>query len=213
MSDRYAVIRDLWELDGDWGYPDDVLENWRGRFGSVPASLAEYYSTLAAHLQLNHTQDQLVAPSEAEGVRFRMDGDDDTEYLVFYVENQAALQWGIHRSDVEADDPNVYVLSEDVWTRSRDTVSEFLIAQAHLQRMYAWEDWSEEFLSIDGDGLARLRGFLPPRGVEVDLYGGIEFFGGPGVVLAYFTDSSSIAFGCADPHLVSSLFGFLARNG
>ncbi|MFK4790179.1 hypothetical protein [Microbacterium sp. ZW T5_56] len=215
MSDRYAAIRALWEIDPGTriGYADEVLDNWRQRFGDVPAALREYYTTLGAHTELNHTQDQLVAPADTPGTVYRMDGDDATDVLAFYVENQLALQWGVLAADCGANDPTVQILVDEEWEPTADTVSSFLIAQAHLQRLYAYEDWSEEFLSIDDEALARLRDFLPAREVTSDLYGGVEFFGGPGVVLAYFRDSSSVVFGCADEHLLDSLFAYFARNG
>lgn len=213
MTSRFDVIRDLWEIEGDVGYDPDVLDEWTSRFGAVPAALAEYYVTLAAHRELNHSQDQLVAPTGTPGVRFRMDGDDDGDVLTFYVENQAVLQWGIPVAAVAEDDPFVWVLEDEQWSATSDTVSDFLIAQAHLQRMWAWEDSSEDFFDVDDESMARLRGFLPPRGVEAALYGGVEFFGGPGVVLTYFADSSSVAFACTDPHLVGTLLAFFARHG
>ncbi|MDR2294120.1 MAG: hypothetical protein LBE05_02800 [Microbacterium sp.] len=215
MNGRYGAIRELWEVDpGERiGYSGDVLDDWQRRFGDVPGALREYYTTLGAHIALNHTQDQLVAPADTPGTVYRMDGDDATDVLVFYVENQLALQWGVLAGDCAEDDPTVHVLVGEDWEGTGDSVSGFLTAQAHLQRLYAYEDWSEEFLAIDDQGLARLREFLPARGVVADLYGGVEFFGGPGVLLAYFRDSSSVVFGCADSHLVDSLFAYFARSG
>lgn len=215
MSDRFGAIRELWEIDPDAriGYPGEVLDDWERRFGDVPAALREYYTTLGAHVELNHTQDQLVAPADTPGTVYRMDGDDATDVLVFYVENQLAVQWGVLAADCAESDPTVQELVDGEWEPTADTVSSFLAAQAHLQRLYAYEDWSEEFLSIDDEALARLRDFLPSRNVTSDLYGGVEFFGGPGVVLAYFRDSSSVVFGCADEHLLDSLFVYFARNG
>lgn len=214
MSGRYGVVRDLWEIsdDEEWGHDDAALDEWRERFGAVPAALAEWFVTLGAHSALNETQDQLVQPAGTPHARFTMDGDDDTEMLVFYVENQLAVQWGIAASDVTDDDPRVYLLTDGRWEPTRDSVSAFLIAQAHLQWLFASADWSEDFLDVDVETMERLRRFLPPRGVEADLYGGVEFFGGPGVMLAHFRDSSSVVFGCADHHLLSSLWAFFART-
>lgn len=213
MSDRYAEILELWQIEDDWGHPATALDEWRERFGAVPAALDEYYATLGAHAALNFSQDQLVAPTGTPGARFEIGGDDDTDVLVFYVENQVAVQWGVLAADVHADDPRVYMLVDDEWQSTAATVSEFLIVQAHLQWIFSSADWSEDFLEIDAVALERLRGFLPPRGVTVDVYGGVEFFGGPGVVLAYFVDSSSVVFGCADEHLAASLMAWFGRNG
>ncbi len=215
MSERYAAIRALWEIESTAriGYPGDALDDWLRRFGAVPAALREYYTTLGAHVGMNHTQDQLVAPANTPGTVYRIDGDDATDVLVFYVENQLALQWGVLAADCVEDDPAVQVLRDGEWEPTGDCVSTFLTAQAHLQRLYAYEDWSEEFLAIDREGWGRLRDFLPARGIVADLYGGVEFFGGPGVVLAFFRDSSSVVFGCADAQLLNSLFAYFARMG
>lgn len=211
---RYEPLGEVWdafdEPREDQGYPDAALDHWRRRYGAVPAALAEYYTTLGAIDEMNRTQDQLVGPVGDRSSRFRMDDVDDPDVLVFYVENQAALRWGVLASDVQQDDPRVHVDAGDGWEHTRDTVSAFLIAQGMLQRMYSFPEQSEDFYAVTFAHLEKLPELIFDLNRSADLYGGVSFHGGWDIVLAHFRDSSSVYFGAEDAELLTTALRFFA---
>lgn len=212
---RYEALGDVWDVfdepSATSGYPDAVLDPWRERYGAVPAALVEYYTTLGAIDEMNRTQDQLVGPVGDRSSRFRMDEFDDPGVLVFYVENQAALHWGVLASDVHEDDPRVHMNDGDGWKATDDTVSAFLIAQGMLQRMYSFPEQSEEFYAVTFAHLEKLPELIFDLDRSADLYGGVSFYGGWDIVLAHFRDSSSVYFGAEDPALLTTALRFFAE--
>lgn len=170
-------IRELWRIEGNAGYPAASLGAWEQKFGEVPATLASYYRTLGAHRELNETQDALVVPDDAEAGYHRMANVPESDHLVFYVENQWALLWGIAPADVALSDPIVWVSPDGVeWETTGDPLSLFLLAQAHMQRVLSYEDNSEEYWEIDEVGLEKLASTFPLI-LKSRLYDGTDFYG------------------------------------
>lgn len=88
---------------------------------ALPAALREWYLGFGARGDVWALQDELVGPD-------RLDVDDDV--LVFAVENQGVVQWGL-RVD-EGDDPPVMVSEEEGWVVESPTTSAFALHFALL---------------------------------------------------------------------------------
>jgi len=126
-SARWALLRDVaaqWypPIETDDGVPSADLDSAESRLGiSFPSALREWY-TLAGHRKdIWSRQDHLLPPGE-----FRINDD----HVVFLIENQDMVEWGIRADEIGLDDPPVYLsLADDpkVWIRENDSVSEFAL--------------------------------------------------------------------------------------
>ncbi|QIM15198.1 hypothetical protein G7067_00265 [Leucobacter insecticola] len=175
--ERYERIGTLWGVPEDMGIDIAHLESWREKFGDIPEALLVYYSTFGTHRELNETQDALILPDSIPFGYHKMKDVPDTDHLVFYVENQWALGWGIAPDQTSEVDPIVEI-SEDAqaWSSTGETVSEFLLAQAYMQRVMSFEYTTEEFWDISEDFLSQLESKVP-LALTSNLYEGVSFFG------------------------------------
>ena len=126
-SERWALLRDVVE---QWYSPvssaDGVslgeLDSAKLRLGvSLPAAIREWYALVGRRNDIWSRQDHLLQPEE-----FRINDD----HLVFMIENQNVVEWGIHIDDLAIDDPPIYVTSVDepnIWLKENDSVSEFAL--------------------------------------------------------------------------------------
>ena len=105
--------------DGDTA---DALDAAESRLGvPLPQALREWYEIAGRREDIWSQQDLLYPPE-------RLEIEDDR--LIFYVENQAVVQWGIRVSDLPLDDPPVFVSSIDecgVWIEENETTSMFAL--------------------------------------------------------------------------------------
>jgi hypothetical protein len=107
---------------GASGVDERELRAAEARLGrALPAALREWYLGFGARGDVWALQDELVGPD-------RLDVDDDV--LVFAVENQGVVQWGL-RVD-EGDDPPVMVSEEEGWVVESPTTSAFALHFALL---------------------------------------------------------------------------------
>ncbi len=175
-------IRDLWGITGNHGFPASGLDHWLRRFGAVPASLAEYYLALGAHKALNATFDGLIVPDDIDS-RWRWSETPDTDHLVFYAEYRWTSMWGVAPEDVGAEDPIVHESVDGrTWHPTEDTVSGFLFAQAHLQRLMTFRFTSEEFVGLRLDEVDRVHADFPLLATS-DMYGVTDFYGHPDAII------------------------------
>src|SRR5690349_20206525 len=113
-SERWHLLRsfaNLWyePLSERDGYDASDLDEAERQLGiRLPAAFREWYALAGRRPDIWSRQDHFLFPSE---LRVR----DDT--LVFYVENQAVVEWGIALSSLEEADPPVVVLGYDVGGR------------------------------------------------------------------------------------------------
>ena len=162
-SDRWSVLR---EVAAQWypplqpadGVPFGELEIAERRLGhSLPAALREWYSLAGRRTDIWSRQDHVLSP-----VDFRINGD----HLVFVVENQGVVEWGIRRDEMGGDDPPVYVSSVDdpnVWLKENDSLSAFVLQWfayclkwSNQCRWWANAYVSQEVLTRLGDNYPRL---------------------------------------------------------
>lgn len=130
-----------WSLFARLGYPlkardglsETLLTKAEAKLGiRLPQALRDYYLVAGRERTLNHSFDQLRAPSEWE----THDGK-----LVFLEENQSVVVWGVTATPRAGHDPKVFQAPRaggdlDRWYPEHDHCSEFLRFMVHLQAAY-----------------------------------------------------------------------------
>ena len=125
--DRWALLDSLidrWHLPhvGPAGYTREDVQTAERKLGfAIPEALAEWYFAYGKLRRVWSRQDEFLPP---EQLRIHNDA------LIFYVENQGVVQWGIPSDDLKSDDPSVVVESVDdasQWIPQTDSVSKFAI--------------------------------------------------------------------------------------
>lgn len=120
----------LTQLIADWydtpesacGYSSEELSAASARLGHpIPVALRHWYTSSGRRTDVWSEQDELLAPNQ-----LRVTGD----HLVFLVENQVIVQWGIPLNQLSNDDPPVHVCSVGTsfnWTIEAESVSMFAL--------------------------------------------------------------------------------------
>lgn len=135
----FQTIKSLFGITQNNGFSAEELSVLENNFGKIPLFLYEYYTQLGKVEPLNCTQDTLLNPQKVCWCK-------NQEYLIFYVENQWACVWGIHRQDLSADNPPVYMSYDEIhWQKETENLADFLSAMAHLQAVFYFEFNPEEF--------------------------------------------------------------------
>jgi hypothetical protein len=125
--DRWTLLDSLisrWHrpCDESTGFTlDDIRDAERSLGVAVPTALAEWYCASGLRRSVWSRQDEFRPPDR---LYFHNDA------LIFYVENQGVVKWGIPTSDRAPDDPPVVVESvddADIWIPQTENVSKFAI--------------------------------------------------------------------------------------
>ncbi len=125
--DRWMLLDSLiacWHnsLDEPAGYTLDELRAAEASMGSaIPSALAEWYRSSGKRRSVWSRQDEFLAPE-----KLYMEND----ALIFYVENQSVVKWGIPTDKLAVEDPPVVVESvdhADEWIMQTDNLSKFAI--------------------------------------------------------------------------------------
>jgi len=132
-QDRWALIKQFvaqWHrpLAQEDGLPLAEIREAEGQFDNpFPLALREWYLLAGRRSDLNAAQNYLLSPTHLEV---------SDEHLVFFMENQAVVRWGMRLSDLGMADPPVY-LDNDFsvptappsrpWILENATFSEFLL--------------------------------------------------------------------------------------
>ena len=140
----------------------------------MPALLYDYYTTLGKHQALNQTQDCLVTPKSNLALF------NNPDYFVFYAENQNCCLWAIAKEDLGEENPKVYVsYDQKEWQVECETLSEFLLAMAHLQAVFALPYTYEGFKFITSEDLDAIKSHFPKKPFAIRHWlQGAEFYGG-----------------------------------
>ena len=165
------IIKKLFCIESNCGYSENDLNYWIEKYDTMPKVLKEYYMEVGKHHKLNNTQDFLIPPAQFEEYA-------DTEYLVFYSENQGASLWGIKKSDVEKDNPPVYEnYGDEEWFLTANSLSQFLLSMAYLQAVFSMEYANEECVDITEEQHRAISNYFSSKQADSDLYTGVSFYG------------------------------------
>ena len=101
-------------------------------------------------------------------------------FPVFYAENQNCCLWAIAKEDLGEENPKVYVsYNQKEWQVECDTLSEFLLAMAHLQAVFALPYTYEGFKLITSEDLDAIKSHFPKKPFAIRHWlQGVEFYGG-----------------------------------
>ena len=125
-QDRWSLLDSLvtrWHKPQEIaGYSQDTLRDAeRSRGFLIPVALPEWYIKLGNRADVWSRQDEFLRPNKLYV---------ENDALIFYVENQAVVKWGIPTSALDVDDPPVVVESvdaADLWLPQTDNISAFAI--------------------------------------------------------------------------------------
>ena len=170
----FTQIRTLFGIEGDFGFTEVEMQPFFGVVEQMPALLYDYYTTLGKHQALNQTQDNLITPKD------NLTLFNHPDYFVFYAENQNSCLWAIAKEDLGEENPKVYVsYNQKEWQVECDTLSEFLLAMAHLQAVFALPYTYEGFKFITSEDLAAIKSHFPKKPFAIRHWlQGVEFYGG-----------------------------------
>ena len=176
MEERniFTQIRTLFGIEEDCGFTEAEMQPFFGVVEQMPALLYDYYTTLGKHQALNQTQDCLVTPKSNLALF------NNPDYFVFYAENQNCCLWAISKEDLGEENPKVYFsYNQKEWQVECDTLSEFLLAMAHLQAVFALPYTYEGFKFITSEDLAAIKSHFPKKPFAIRHWlQGVEFYGG-----------------------------------
>ncbi len=170
----FTQIRTLFGIEEDCGFTEVEMQPFFGVVEQMPALLYDYYTTLGKHQALNQTQDCLVTPKS------NLTLFNNPAYFVFYAENQNCCLWAIAKGDLGEENPKVYVsYNQKEWQVECDTLSEFLLAMAHLQAVFALPYTYEGFKFITSEDLDAIKAHFPKKPFAIRHWlQGAEFYGG-----------------------------------
>jgi hypothetical protein len=126
-SSRWELMREFftgWStpLATADGFSEEELTRAEGLLGfSLPVALREWYALAGRRADVWSRQDEFLPPDKC-----RIAGD----VLVFYIENQSVVRWGIPLSERFDNDPSVVVESVDrqnQWLIENSSTSEFAL--------------------------------------------------------------------------------------
>ncbi|MCP5119835.1 MAG: SMI1/KNR4 family protein, partial [bacterium] len=126
-AERWEILRAAvgqWyePLGPEHGVSQAELDEAEARLGApLPRALREWYALAGARDDIWSRQDHLLLPRAVQ----ISDG-----YLVFLIENQSVVDWGIREAACGLEDPPVFVSSADdsgQWIQENPSVSEFAL--------------------------------------------------------------------------------------
>lgn len=142
MEEKFNEILQLFCVRNPKGYSAKDIENVKQTVGELPEVLEKFYLKYANTNDLLHLQDNLIFPNEYPYMK-------DSEYIIFFNENQGVCQAGVKKTDAKMPDPPVYVsMDNNIWVKSSDKISDFLVAMYGYQASICMEYSPEEFYWI-----------------------------------------------------------------
>nr|WP_315024972.1 hypothetical protein [uncultured Aminipila sp.] len=113
---RFLFIKSLFHVIEDIGFNDNKIEAAEKKWGILPSVLKDYYKQLGQHDRINKSQNYLCEPNSLY---------ESGDYVIFYIENQRAAEWGIKKEDLGKEDPPVYCrMSGDEYILETDTLEQ-----------------------------------------------------------------------------------------
>lgn len=208
MTD-FTMIKKLFRITKRNGFSHDEIQTVKNIFGELPQVFIDYYLELGKDERLNHTQDRLIKPDQFQYFKH-------SEYLIFYCENQRVCVWGIHKNDISRTNPPVYMsYDEKEWKKEFETLTDFFLAMAYLQTVFALEYGCESFYSIEQTGLEFIREHFKYKGVSFRHWIGIEFYGNydDSVIVVMNKDDSILMYASSDEQHFHEMDRVLSKLG
>lgn len=172
MNFNYKKICDLFQLKEPSPLPEEEIEKIRSCFGEIPKALEEYYKFCGGCEAMNSAQDFLLTTDGRYGDYLLKDFE-FPEYYGFYTENQCVCVWAVKKSDLNQENPPVYASwdvfgeddmpnqNSDIWHKTSDSISEFLIAHAYLHAAFSMPYSIEEFCEADAEQAEQIAEAFP----------------------------------------------------
>ncbi len=166
------IIKELFAVSQPKGYTAEETEAVKKLYGGIPSFLEQFYLELGRSDELQYLQDELILPGKYPVFL-------DYKYMVFFNENQGVCQAGIAESDIEMDNPPVYVgYDNKEWIKTADTLSDFFIAMYGYQASLCLKYSSEAFYWVSDEEVQLIERSFPKRqeallnwlNFRVDLY-------------------------------------------
>jgi hypothetical protein len=144
--DYIQKIKLLYSLQESKNYgfiEDEITDMEKNHKTKLPKILREYYLKLGKNENINYSFNRLLKPEE---IRFT----EDSNYFVFYEENQEAVRWAIKKNDMEKENPKVYgnydpdSLMQD-WFTDSETMDGFLLSMAYWNGVLGGLNYSANY--------------------------------------------------------------------
>lgn len=139
--DKYTEIMELFQITDPVGYSEEEVEDAIAEVGELPLELKTFLLKYGKCPELQGLQDELILPDCFESA--------ESDYIIFFNENQGVCQAGVKKSEASLPNPPVYVsVDGGEWKKSSPSVSDFLIAMYGYQASICLPFNTEEFYWI-----------------------------------------------------------------
>lgn len=168
MEEKFDEILQLFCVDEPKGCSLEELERVKRVVGEIPEVLKRFYLKCGNTNNLIYNQDYLVLPDAYPTFI-------NSEYIIFFNENQGVCQAGIKKSDAQISDPPVYVsMDGKEWLKSADKLSDFLVAMYGYQASICLEYCPEEFYWITKEEKDTIEQLFRKRKEKLEMWMGFS---------------------------------------
>ena len=168
MEEKFDEILQLFCVDEPEGCSLEELERVKRVVGEIPEVLKRFYLKCGRTNNLIYNQDYLVLPDAYSTFI-------NSEYIIFFNENQGVCQAGIKKSDAQISDPPVYVsMDGKEWLKSADKLSDFLVAMYGYQASICLEYCPEEFYWITKEEKDTIEQLFRKRKEKLEMWMGFS---------------------------------------
>lgn len=156
--DKYEDILKLFGVLSPVGYSAEEIDLVKAAVGALPGELERFFLKYGASPELHGLQDELILPNRYKSLL-------NSEYIVFFNENQGVCQAAVKKTDADISDPPVYTSVDDgEWRLSSSHVSEFLCAMFDYQASICLDFSPEEFYWITPEEKTKIERLFPRLG-------------------------------------------------
>ncbi len=141
--DYLEMIKQLYAVDKLHGYEESEINFVKNHFNALPQVVENFWRKAGRTVAIHHVQDYWIEPKGFQ----ELDWLRDSDYLILLNENQGVCRAGIRKTDLDKNDPPVYVnMDKNEWTLCTDTTSEFLKAALAYEAVFTFEYGPEDFI-------------------------------------------------------------------
>lgn len=156
--DKYEDILKLFGVSSPVGYSAEELGAVKTEIGALPAELERFFLKYGACSELHGLQDELVLPNRYKSLL-------NSEYIIFFNENQGVCQAAVKKSDADIPNPPVYTSTDNgEWRLCSPHVSEFLCAMFGYQASICLDFNPEEFFWVTAEEKSKIEQLFPRLG-------------------------------------------------